>query len=1112
MLTYSTIAAGEPASATAMTDHLLTRTLPREVADLARYYTGGMDAAGSAEDRTVAELAGEMDKGNLPYSEAISELMLRHADRGADPDDEEARLGERLAQTLERRDFEAAYGPPVAEPRRDMHPLVARGLGLDPDRGVTRDEINALLAGRRADGARIEGKRYAVARQVTDRRTGEVKDLTPIGSVDFCLTPDKSVSVAWAFARPAEQASIYAAHRDAAAEAMATIEGRIGQARKGDGGRDGADPGHVAWIAFDHYTSRPTLWTARQEERRTVTESVSVQVAGDPDLHTHFTVPNAVFCENGRVGALDLDRLDGLIKEAGALYQAYLAANLRRLGAEVVLDDRTGMARLAAIPDHVRDHFSKRTLGGEEAARAYARTLGLDWDALPPERRAGLLKAGVQGTPAGIDAAAREKLRKDDMADFADWRRQARELGWRYEGIEGPRRAGPGPTREERIARAYEAALPWLERELDRRAVVSGADARTAALRGLIAAGIEETADVGRVTALFRSEGVRQYGEATALVWGRAGERGEVGITTALHAADEAEFMRLARAAAGDRTGALRAGEIAAAAGRSGLAFEGEHGAAQRRAMHRLGEGGRLGVVVGAAGSGKTTLLRPLVAAWTGQGRAVHGVALAWRQADDLAEAGIAKENVRALSVFLDGAKAGAFVLDRRSVVVVDELGLLGTRQGLELLRLQEARGFRLAMLGDDRQCQAIEAGPIVDLVRRALGPDQVPEILTTVRQRAEREREIAGHWREGRAAEALAMKREDGTAELVPGGYREAVERIAALAGERLRANAGDPSYTLTVSAPTNMDAHRLGVAIREVRRGLGQVGEDQVRVRAADRDGNAYEMALAPGDRVRLFASTRAEGEAGSIGRNGSVLTVLSADAKGMRVRNASGREGRVAWSTLADRATGRVRLAYGEVMTTHTAQGSTATEHVHALPAGTKAVTGFAAYASGTRHRRASWLLVSAGAEHAEVVRRRPLNDVRPVTEADAWANAARNLGRQPRQEGALEFLARAGEVRRGAARALRHGVRPAERREERGLAPTVLEKRLADSRERLAAAPIAARLAEAVRARGALADRLSRLGAELVGAVRERLARLRGPAAERGREGPSMSLHR
>ncbi|MDN3564281.1 MobF family relaxase [Paeniroseomonas aquatica] len=1075
MLTYSTIAAGTPADAQAMTNHLLTQTLPREVADLARYYTRGM-AAGSAEDHDVAKETG---------------------------------LGERLAQAVQRRDFDEAYGAPVAEPRRDMHPLVVRGLGLDPNRGVTRDEINALLAGRRADGGKIEGKHYAVARTVTDRRSGEAKDLVPIGSVDFCLTPDKSVSVAWAFARPAEQAAIYGAHHDAAAEAMAYVETRIGQARKGDGGREGADPGHVGWIAFDHHTSRPTLWTTRQEGNRTVTESVAVKVAGDPDLHTHFTVMNAVFCETSRVGSLDLDRLDGLIKEAGALYQAHLATNLRGLGAEVGLDPKTGMARLAAIPDAVRDHFSKRTLNGEEAARAFARTLSLDWDTLAPERRAGLLKAGVQGTPAGIDGETREKLRKDDMADFADWRRQARELGWRYGGIEGPRLAPPERTQEARIAEAYAAALPWLEKELDRRAVISGADARTAALRGLIAAGIAETGDIERVTAAFRGEGVRQYGEATALVWGRQGERGEIGITTALHAADEQDFLRLAKAAAGDRSGALGAAAIRTAAERAGLTFEGEHGEAQRRAMHRLGEGGRLGVVVGAAGSGKTTLLRPLVAAWQAQGRAVHGVSLAWRQADDLAEAGIDRGNVRAFSVFLDAAKAGGIALDRRAVVVVDELGLLGTRQGLELLRLQQARGFRLAMLGDDRQCQAIEAGPIVDLVRRALGEAQVPEILTTVRQRAEREREIAGHWREGRATEALAMKRADGTAELVPGGPGEAVERVGQLVGERLRANAGDAGYTLTVSAPTNADAHRLGLAIREVRRGLGQVGPDQVRVQAADRDGNAYEMALAPGDRVRLFASTPAEGERGSIGRNGSILTVLSADAKGLRVRNAGGREGRVAWTTLAD-ATGRARLAYGEAMTTHTAQGSTATEHIHALPGGSKAVTGFAAYASGTRHRRAAWLVLSAGAEQAEVVRRRPLNDVRPVTEADAWANVARNLGRQPRQEGALEFLARVGEVRRGAARALQRGVRSAERREAEGLAPTVLQDRLARGRRGRVVAPMEKRLDDGVRQRAALVERLSRLGSDLARAVRERTARLHPSQRGHKRGGPSNTL--
>ena len=189
---------------------------------------------------------------------------------------------------------------------------------------------------------------------------------------------------------------------------------------------------------------------------------------------------------------------------------------------------------------------------------------------------------------------------------------------------------------------------------------------------------------------------------------------------------------------------------------------------------------------------------------------------------------------------------------------------------------------------------------------------------------------------------------------------------------------------------------------------------------------------MAIAAGDKVRLFASTRVQGERGSIGRNGSVLTVLEADEAGMRVKNLKGREGRVAWKTLADEA-GRIRLAYGEVMTTHTAQGSTATEHIYALPSGSQAVTGFAAYSSGTRHRRASYLVISEGAEKAEVARSRPLNDIRPIRAEDAWANVATNFSRQPTKELAIDFLGkgRVGAERRGALPAGRHAPHPARR---------------------------------------------------------------------------------
>ena len=108
MLTFAKIAAGIPSDTAAMTRHMLTQTIPKEVADLARYYTRGME---------------------VKADEAM--------------------------------------------PRRDMHPIVARGLGIDPDKPVSIGQINALLAGRRADGEKIAGRHYPGYRQYIDPKTGE---------------------------------------------------------------------------------------------------------------------------------------------------------------------------------------------------------------------------------------------------------------------------------------------------------------------------------------------------------------------------------------------------------------------------------------------------------------------------------------------------------------------------------------------------------------------------------------------------------------------------------------------------------------------------------------------------------------------------------------------------------------------------------------------------------------------------------------------------------------------------------------------------------------------------------------------------------------------------
>jgi hypothetical protein len=77
----------------------------------------------------------------------------------------------------------------------------------------------------------------------------------------------------------------------------------------------------------------------------------------------------------------------------------------------------------------------------------------------------------------------------------------------------------------------------------------------------------------------------------------------------------------------------------------------------------------------------------------------------------------------------------------------------------------------------------------------------------------------------------------------------------------------------------------------------------------------------------------------------------------------------------------------------------QGLTNTEHIEAMPADTRAVDAFKADTSGCRHQQATFIVVSETAEQKEIAGRMPINDPRPIREADVWANIARNLARQP-----------------------------------------------------------------------------------------------------------------
>ncbi|WP_249193839.1 AAA family ATPase [Gluconobacter wancherniae] len=552
---------------------------------------------------------------------------------------------------------------------------------------------------------------------------------------------------------------------------------------------------------------------------------------------------------------------------------------------------------------------------------------------------------------------------------------------------------------------------------------------RTHAARGLIASGIEGMQDVERIADLIQERGIEIDGQQVRFL--EREQDGRLRVATSAQIALEKDMARLAGLSSRTRDGALSDEQISAAVARSGLDFTREpaHGAAQLAAINALGQAGGLGFLIGVAGSGKTTLLKPLVDAWQEDGRTVIGAAIAWRQADALKDAGISQ--TYAMTPLLDGLAQGKIVLNRQSVLVLDEVSQVSPRQLLEILQLQQEKGFALRVVGDREQAQAIEAGDAVELLLRVMPKEARPELLSTIRQKSARGRQIASMFRSpgrdlsqtedeqkkadiARAREAIDMKRKDGTIRLVGGDHDQVVEQIADLYLRRrdMLTQAGS-QRGITMSAPTNEDVMDLSRAVRDRLRKRGEIGQEEIVKAAIDQRGVTYELPLAVGDRVRLFAKTsvRVDTARGrrwrDLGSNGDFTTVKGWSDEGLVLQNAKGREGLVPWTRLADPKTGRIRLGFGHAMTVDAAQGVTSDEHINAMPRGSSAMTGFTSYVAESRHVHRCWTAVSEGSLREAETFSRALGDIRPVTVTDLYQRLASDMGRHPYKSLAVDL---------------------------------------------------------------------------------------------------------
>ncbi|TRL36308.1 Ti-type conjugative transfer relaxase TraA [Methylosinus sporium] len=351
-----------------------------------------------------------------------------------------------------------------------------------------------------------------------------------------------------------------------------------------------------------------------------------------------------------------------------------------------------------------------------------------------------------------------------------------------------------------------------------------------------------------------------------------------------------------------------------------GLVLSGE----QAEALAHVTDGRDLGIVVGYAGTGKSAMLGVAREAWEAAGYEVRGAALSGIAAENLESgSGISSRTIASLE---HGWAQGRDMLTARDVLVIDEAGMVGTRQLERVLSHAAEAGAKVVLVGDPQQLQSIEAGAAFRSIHQRHGGAEIGEVR---RQWEDWQRDATRDLATGRTADALhaydkhgmvhaAATRQQARDDLIDGWDRD---------------RQASPGRSRIILTHTNAEVRALNEAARGRMRDAGNLG-DEVHL-VVERG----ERSFARGDRVMFLQNERGLGV-----RNGTLGAIEEVSTQSMSVRTDDGRSVRF---DLKDYD----RIDHGYAATIHKAQGMTV-DGAHVLV--TPGLDAHGAYVAMSRHR--------------------------------------------------------------------------------------------------------------------------------------------------------------
>jgi len=344
----------------------------------------------------------------------------------------------------------------------------------------------------------------------------------------------------------------------------------------------------------------------------------------------------------------------------------------------------------------------------------------------------------------------------------------------------------------------------------------------------------------------------------------------------------------------------------------------------QRGAFEHVTGARDLGVVIGYAGTGKSAMLGVAREAWQIEGYHVQGLALSGIAAENLESgSGIASRTIASIE---HQWAQGRDLLTDRHVLVIDEAGMIGTRQMERVIAEVQKRGAKVVVVGDPEQLQAIEAGAAFRSIAERHGGVEITDIR---RQRADWQRDATRQLATGRTSEAVRAYDEAGYVHAAPSREQASTDLIDRWDCDRQV----HPDASRIILTHTNDAVHVLNLAARDRLRAAGDLGDDiTIAIERGRRD-------FAPGDRIMFLKNERSLGV-----KNGSIGTIQNLTSTRMAVMLDDGRS---VGFDIKDYA----HVDHGYAATIHKAQGVTV-DRVHVLA--TPGLDRHATYVALSRHR--------------------------------------------------------------------------------------------------------------------------------------------------------------